>query len=148
MIEFNVAAAASEAEEDEDVLEVPIDDVVYKARRPTLAQGALLNSTLGGTGISRLAAAFKLIEGLLGTAAREHVERLVWERRLDFGDLIGGTDENPDGGLIDLIFEGFAERPTQPSDDSSPSQEPVGRRSTGRSQGKGSTRSPSRSTGS
>lgn len=147
MLEFKVAAEAAEAGEDEDVLEVPIAGTVYLARRPTVAQAALLNSTLAGNGTDRLGAIFKLIEGLLGEEALEVIKELVWQRRIDFGDLLGGSDENP-MGLIDMIFEGFSERPTQPSDDSSPSRAPGGRRSTGRSPGKGSTRSASPSTAS
>jgi hypothetical protein len=143
MIEFNVAAKESEAQDDEDVVEVPIDGVTYYARRPTVAQGALLNLTLSTKGRDRLSAVFDLIFSLMGGEALEHIRRLVMERRIDYGDLIGYSEQNPDGGLVDLIFKEFAERPTQPSDDSSLSQAVAGRRSAGRSPGKGSTRSSS-----
>jgi hypothetical protein len=148
MIEFNVAAEAAGLAEDEDVFEVPIEDEVYIARRPTTAQGALLNVALSGTGVSRLSAVFSLLEGLIGEEGRAHIERLVWERRVDLDDLVGGSEQNPEGGLIDQIFEAFSERPSQPSTDSSSSRATGGRRSTGRSPGKGSTRSPSPSTAS
>lgn len=146
VIEFAVAAEASEVGEDEDVVEIPIDGVTYQARRPTVAQGALLNVALASKGVKALSAVYELIGGVMGEDARAHIERLVWARRIDFDDLVGGSEKNPDGGLIDQIFEAFTEFPTKPSSGSSPSRPTTGRRSTGRSPGKGSTRSPSPST--
>lgn len=151
MIEFNIAAKEHEAaaKPDEDVVEVPIDGVTYLARRPTLAQATLLNLTLSQTGYDRLASIFELLHYLIGAEGVAHVKQLVRERRIDYPDLIGHSEQNPNGGLVDLIFAEFTkERPTQPSDDSSPLPAVVGRKSTGRSPGKGSTRSTSRSTGS
>lgn len=144
-IEFNVAAKAkvAEADPDEDVVEVPIDGKVYHARRPTTAQSALLSSSLSKGDIGEV---YTLIEAMMGRDARRHVERLVWNRQIEFGDLVGGTDQNPDGGLIDMVFAEFAGRPTVPSTDSSPSRAAGGRRSTGRSPGRGSTGSTSPST--
>lgn len=148
-IAFQAAAHAAEISPNEDVVEVPIDGVVYKARRPTPMQGALLNEALTSTsGAARLSAVFKLIQALLGTEAREVLEEMAWDRRIDFPDLIGGSEQNPEGGLLDQIFAEFAARPTEPSTDSSSSQTPGGRKSTGRSPGKGSIRSDSPSTAS
>lgn len=146
MIEFNVAAEAEEVAEDEDVVEVPIGAKVFQARRPTVAQIALLNGALGAKGRQRLEAAYVFIEALMGPDARTEVESLVLDRRIDFGDLIGGSDRNPDGGLIDMILSEFSGRPTEPSTASSQSRSSGGRKSTGRSPGKGSTRSSSPST--
>lgn len=148
MLEFNVAAEAAEVAEDEDIVEVPINGKVFQARRPTVAMGALLNANLNSTGPDRLTVVFRLVEGFMGPEAREEIEALIWDRKIDYGDLIGGSEQNPEGGLIDRLFEAFAERPTTPSTGSSPSQAAGGRRSTGRSPGKGSTRSPSPSTAS
>lgn len=145
-IEFKVAAEASEAAEDEDVVEVPIEDKVYFARRPTLAQGALLNATLNSPGAERLTAVYGLVQSLIGEEGRAHIERLVMDRKIDFGDLMGQSEQNPKGGLIDQIFAEFAERPTPPSTASSASPASGGRKSTGRSPGRGSTRSASPST--
>jgi hypothetical protein len=146
-INFNVAAEAHEAAKDEQVVEVPIDGTVYLARRPTTAQAALLSMAMATTdGAARLASVFRLIEGLLGEEALGAVQNLVWARRIDFGDLIGGSEENPDGGLVDQIFAEFSKFPTEPSTDSSSSRTAGGRRSTGRSPGKGSIRSTSPST--
>lgn len=143
-IAFAVAAAAAEVSEDEDVVEVPIGDKVFLARRPTLGQSVLLSEARDEMSLARV---FKLLRVILGDEATEILEQLVWDRRLDFADLIGGgTDLNPNGGLIDQIQEAFAERPTEPSSDSSASRKSTGRRSTGRSPGKGSTHSSSPST--
>lgn len=146
-IAFRAAAHAAEISEDEDVVDVPIEGVVYKARRPTPMQGALLNEALTSTnGAERLSAVFRLIQALLGSEAKEVLEEMAWDRRIDFPDLIGGSEQNPDGGLLDQIFAEFAARPTEPSTDSSSSQTSGGRKSTGRSPGRGSTRSASPST--
>ncbi len=147
-ISFHAAAKAAEVGENEDVVEVPIDGKVYLARRPTVAQSTLLNIALAGQRQERLVAVFQIVDALLGNEARQIIERMIWERRIDFPDLIGGSDQNPEGGLIDQIFAEFAARPTEPSTDSSSSQTPGGRTSTGRSPGKGSIPSPSRSSNS
>ena len=141
MIELNVAARAAEIGEDEEVVEVPIDGVVYQARRLTLMQSAQL-ATARTTGIGIVNVLWQLIEGMLGTEAREHLERLVWERRIDLDDFIGGSEQNPKG-LIDQIQEHFTGHPTKPSTGSSSSQAATGRKSTVRSRGKGSIQSDS-----
>jgi len=144
-IEFKVAAEAEirEAAEDEDVVEVPIDGKVYIARMPSVAQFALLQAELRKKGVDRFAAVFDFVESMMGEEAREHIERLVVKRQIEIDDLIGGSEKNPDGGLIDLILAEFTGRPTEPSTASSGSQKTGGRRSTGRSPGKGSTASSS-----
>lgn len=146
MLEFNIAAEASEASEDDDYVEIPLGDKVFRAYRPTVAQGALLVATRGTGNVGM---AFKLIRGIVGDEFADIIEEAVWNRRLDFDDLVGGgTELNPDHGLLDGIFEQFGERPTKPSTVSSSTPERGGRKSTGRSPGKGSIPSPSRSTGS
>lgn len=140
-IEFKVAGEAALPGEDEKVVEVPINGRVFLARRPTTAQAVLLNTSLTGHGGDRLSAVFRLVEGLMGEEALQVVQDLIWERKIDFGDLVGGSEQNPDGGLIDQIFSEFAQVPTEPSTASSRSPRSGGRRSTGRSPGKGSTHS-------
>lgn len=142
-ISFAASAEAYAVGEDEDVVDVPIEGIVYKARRPTTAQAALM------VGKADLMVAYNLVEGLMGRQARDHIERMVWERKIDLADLIDpdGTEQNPDGGLIPQIIQEFsAGRPTQPSSGSASSQTTGGRRSTGRSPGKGSIPSTSPST--
>ena len=145
MIEFNVAAKAAAAEpgEDEDVVEVPIDGVTYIARRPTAAQVALLYASADDSTYAE--GVMKMVESMLGEEARKHIERLIWQRRIDFNDIMGGTEANPKG-LVSAIIAEFAGRPTEPSTDSSESQPRGGRKSTGRAPGKGSTSSRSAST--
>lgn len=147
-ISFEVAAKASEVEEGEDVVDVPIEGVVYKARRPTVAQSALLSASFTGTGVARLNAIFDTIQALMGDEAVAHVKRLVWARRIDLDDLYGGSEKNPNGGLVDQIIAEFANRPTEPSTDSSEQPDESGRRFRGRSAGRGSTLSVSESTSS
>lgn len=147
-IQFHVAAEAdikAQANED-DVVEVPIEDEVYYARRPTVAQIALLNAATSSDGAERLTMAFDLVEMMMGSEALAHVKRLVKARAIDYGDLIGGSEKNPDGGLIDMVFEEFAGRPTEPSTDSPRSPRAGGRKSTRRSPGPGSTHSAGPST--
>lgn len=145
MVSFSVAAKRAEPGEEEGVVSVPIDGVDYVARRPTTGQVALL-TVAQRRGDSFGEAVMNMITAMLGTEARVHIERLIWERRISFEDLMSGTDENPTG-LIPAIIEEFSgERPTPPSTDSSSSQTTGGRKSTGRSPGKGSTRSSSPST--
>lgn len=145
-INFAVAAKASEVREDEDVIDVPIDGVDYKARRPTVAQAALLSTAFSGTGADRLSVVFDIVQALMGDKALAHIKSLVWSRRIDLDDLIGGSEGNPEGGLIDQIFAEFADRPTEPSTDSSEQPDESGRRFRGRSAGRGSTLSDSAST--
>lgn len=143
MLEFKVAALAEvkEAGDEEDVVEVPIEDEVYVVRRPTTAQIGLWTTGMHTTA----QIAFEAIETLLGKKGLDHIKRLIRNRQVDMDDLIGGSERNPDG-LIGGILEEFAGRPTEPSTASTKSQPSGGRRSTGRSPGKGSTRSSSPST--
>lgn len=147
-IEFKVAAKAEAAKisKDEDVVEVPIEDVIYIARRPTSAQVGLLTYAQA-KGENYYVAAFDMVESMMGVEAVQHLRRLIGERRIDFDDIVGGTEQNPKG-LISAVIAEFAGRPTEPSTASTGSRPSGGRRSTGRTPGKGSTSSPTASTGS
>lgn len=147
MISFAMAAQSSEIGEDEDVVDVPIGDRVFKARRPTVAQSAYLEHA---TATRSLSVVYKLLHSLLGGEATAILENAVLDRKVDFGDLLGpGTEQNPDGGLINQIFAEFKVGfPTQPSSDSSKSPKEAGRKSGRRSPGKGSIPSDSDSTSS
>ena len=143
MLEFKVAALAEVKEigDDEDIVAVPIEDVTYEVRRPTSAQVGLWTTGMHTTA----EVAFEAIRTLLGADGLEHIKRLIRNRQIDMDDLIGGSENNPDG-LIGSILAEFSGRPTEPSTASTRSQPSGGRRSTGRSPGKGSTRSSSPST--
>ena len=146
-IQFQVAAQAAQAGEEEKIVEVPIEGITYQARKLTTAQAALIPIALTGPSVvDRLGAALQMIEMLIGSAGAAHVRRLIIARRIDMGDIIGGSEQNPDGGLLDQILREFSQHPSQPSADSSSSRPNGGRKSTGRSPGKGSTHSDSTST--
>lgn len=146
-INFQVAAQAAAAGEDEPVVDVPIEGKVYQARKLTVAQSALLPIAFGATNVrDRLSAAMTVLEMLIGPEGTRVIERLIIGRRIDFGDIIGGSEQNPEGGLIDQILSEFSQHPSQPSTDSSASRPNGGRKSTGRSRGTGSIRSDSTST--
>lgn len=142
-IEFFAAAKAAEIGEDEDVVDVTIAGEVYKARRPTTAQIALIVAT-GGRDLGVI---FRVIESVLGQEALGVIEDMIWNRQIDLPDLYGGSEQNP-GGLLGKIIEEFKGNPTRPSTGSSSSRPTGGQRSTGRSPGRGSTRSTSASTSS
>lgn len=139
-LEFKVAAKAAAGEE-EDVVEVPIDDVTYIARRPTPAMFALFQVE---SREDYLGALWHILQGILGKEAVDHIKTLIWERRIDLDDLVGGSEENEDG-LLNMIISEFSGRPTEPSTDSSASPKTGGRKST-RAPGKGSISSTSGST--
>lgn len=144
MLEFAAAAEASQADDDEDVIEVNLFGMEVEARRLTVAQSALLTEARVRGGGAQVPAIFDAIGDMFGAEALRHVRTLIHERRIDMGDLLGGSDQNPEGGVIDKIMEAFAdERPTQRSTASSSSRGNGGPRSTGRSPGRGSTRSTS-----
>lgn len=146
MREFVVAAKAEQQEPDEDYIEVKIGDRVLRAYRPTTAQLALLTTAMASDGFDQMSAIFNAIESFLGADGLAYIRELITQRAIDIDDLIGGSEQNPDGGILDAIVEEFSARPTQPSTASSSSQRSTGRRSTGRSPGKGSTQSSSPST--
>jgi hypothetical protein len=145
MLEFAAAAAASEIPEDEDVLEVNLFGLEVVARRLTPGQSALMFAARARGGGAAMDGVFQGIADMFGEPARKHVEKLIHDRRIDLADLLGGgTDLNPDHGVIDAVMEYFSDgHPTPSSTASSPSRARGGARSTGRSPGKGSTRSAS-----
>ena len=142
-IAFKVAAEAELAGDNEDVVEVPIEDVTYVARKPTTAQLAVFYAS-----DNQFKAVFDLLGDMIGDDAVEHIKRLIHERRIDFSDLLGGSEENEDGLITQIINEFGTGRPTQPSTGSSATPTTGGRKSTRRAPGKGSTSSPSESTSS
>lgn len=148
MLEFAAAAAASEVDENEDIVEVNLFGLNVEARRLTTAQTALISAARAQGGGEQVNAIFGAIQDMFGTEALAHVKRLIHDRRIDLGDLLGGgTELNPDHGVVDAVIAAFsAGRPTRPSTASSSSRATAGPRSTGRSPGKGSTRSASPST--
>lgn len=151
MREFKVAAkkAAGEAK---DVLEIPFGERTLIASKPSSGQIALFydrvstNPSTDEPDAGPVSAVFGFLRGVLADGDLAYLKNLLQKDLIEFELLLGGDDEG--GGLVDTIMEEFAGRPTGPSTDSSGSPASTGRPSTGRTPGKGSTRSSSRSTAS
>jgi len=142
--EFNAAARAAEGEEDQ-ILEFAIGDQEFKSHLPSTARTAMFIAAMtdeSSTG-EAIGAIFSFLKDMLLDDGYRRLRKLISDDVIDLGTLTGGGDDN-DEGIVDWIISQAAEnRPTPPSADSSSSPETGGRRSTGRSPGKGSTRSPS-----
>lgn len=151
MREFKVAAkrAAGEAK---DEIEIPFGERTLIATPPSPGQVALFYDRAATTPTEEdpdagpVSAVFGFLRGVLAEGDVPYLKGLLQDRRIEFETLLGGDDDGP--GLIDSIMEEYGARPTGPSTDSSASPESTGRPSTGRTPGKGSTRSTSPSTGS
>lgn len=151
---FKVAAKRAEKKDDEvEVIEIPFGERTLIATLPTPGQAALFYSRLVAenneeeTDNGVINAVFGLLRGVLAEGDVPYLKGLLADSLITFGTLFGGDEDN-EKGLVDAILAEAAGRPTSPSSDSSPSPKSTGRPSTGRSPGKGSTRSTSRSTAS
>lgn len=158
-IEFNVAAKAKEAEElrasgddesadDLELVEVPIDGKIFRAKRPDASKLTVV-LTADAQQLPRMI--LKLIEDMFtipgkdgqdGKEVKKILQDLIWEGAITFSDLFIGTEQNPNGLILQIASE-FGGRPTEPSTASAASAQTGGRKSTVRSRGKGSTPSPS-----
>lgn len=141
----------AEAEAEVEVIEIPFGERTLISTVPTPGQAALFYARLVGTNDEQetdngtVNAVFGLLRAVLAAGDVPYLKELLGDDRISFGTLFGGDDDN-EAGLVDSLLKEAAGRPTTPSSDSSPSEKSTGRQSTGRSPGKGSTRSASRST--
>lgn len=159
MLEFATAAQAAVHEEtaqgEEQLLEFTVAGEKFAARRPTPGQVNILFSARAGESTRILWDIFRQIlvdvpeideEGnelpLRGPDSYERLRKLVWEGKITPALLFGG-DELNSRGILDGIIAEFAGRPTESSTGSAASPRSTGRKSTGRSPGKGSTLSAS-----
>lgn len=144
MKEFHAAAHAANDQE-EPILEFAIGDQEFTSKLPSTARTAMFIAAMtdeSSTG-EAIGAIFGFLKDMLLGDGYRRLRKLITDDVIDIGTLTGGGDEN-DEGIVDWIISQAAEnRPTPPSADSSSSPESGGRRSTGRSPGKGSTLSPS-----
>lgn len=143
MKEFKQAAHAAESEE-EEILEFAIGDQEFRSQIPSTARTAMFVAAMtdeSSTGES-VAAIFAFLKDMLLDDGYRRLRKLISTNVIDLGTLTGGGDENEDG-IVDWIIGQASNRPTQLQSDFSTSSESTGRTSTGRSPGKGSTRSPS-----
>jgi hypothetical protein len=144
MKEFKAAARAADSEE-ERILEFAIGDNEFRSKLPSTARTAMFIAAMtdeGSTG-EAVGAIFSFLKDMLLDDGYRRLRKLISDDVIDLGTLTGGGDENEDGIVDWIISQASEDRPTPPSADSSSSPETGGRRSTGRSPGKGSTRSPS-----
>lgn len=149
MKSFHAAAKAADSEE-EQILEFAIGDQEFRSRLPSTARVAMFIASMtdeAGTGES-LGAIFQFLKDMLLDDGYRRIRKLISTNVIDLSTLTGGTEFDDDGIIDWIISEAAAQRPTPPSAASSGSQGNGGRRSTGRSPGKGSTLSASPSPGS
>lgn len=143
------AKRAAEADSGEDYLEFTLADQEFKATLPTPGQAAYLGVVFtSGSMAEVLAGALDMLDGLLEGDGGRRIRKLLLMGALTPELLLWGDENNEKGILGTLIELAAAGRPTTPPSDSSPSQANGGRKSTGRSPGKGSTLTDSPSTGS
>ena len=144
MKEFKAAARAAEDTE-EKILEFSIGDQEFRSKLPSTARTAMFIASMTdetGTG-ETIAAIFSFLKDMLLDDGYRRIRKLISDDVIDMGTLTGGGDDN-DEGIVDwIITQGAEQRPTPPSAASSSSQVTGGRRSTGRSPGKGSLLSTS-----
>jgi hypothetical protein len=145
MKEFYAAAQATVDEEqgEEKVLEFSLAGQEFVARIPTTGQVALVAGSGGRSQSDMIGAVFGFFRGVLLDDGWRRLHALLEDGTVPFEVLFGGDDNNATGVVEWISTAAGGERPTQPSRDSSPSPDGTGRKSTGRSPGKGSTRSTS-----
>jgi hypothetical protein len=136
--EENEAEAAGDAAEPK-ILEFGIAGQEFKLNVPNDTQIIMLATAADGATVRELfTASMEFLEGLLLGDGYRRLRKLVASGVITDDLLVGGDDAN-ERGIIDWIVAQVSDgRPTQPSPDSSPSPAPAGRKSTGRSPGKGS----------
>lgn len=153
MQEFQFAALEADAEKPDEEIEIPFPDRTLIAKRPT--PGAVSAFHLRASGLSTdddphngfTFAMWHFLSAHLSEDDVDYLKHKMLEGRITTGTLFGGDGQNSQG-LINVLIAQASGRPTEPSNDSSESPKPTGRRSTGRAAGKGSTSSSSASTGS
>lgn len=142
-IQFKTAAQETQKarnDEDDDVVEVDIDGEVYPARIPSVDELAMVMIDIQGENMGdRIAGVWSFIAACFDEDDEERIKARIRSRRDGLTLAFMLTDVMP--GMMEAFSGNF---PTQPSTGSSGSPASSGRRSTGRSPGKGSTRSTSR----
>lgn len=145
MYEFQTAAeaAAPELTDSEETFDFTLANQEFRAKYPDVGQLSVLIAAKTTAG--RMIAVHRLLGILLLDDGYDRINELLTNGQITFGTLFGG-DELNERGILDTMIQVAIGRPTQPSSDSGQSQRSAGRKSTGRSPGKGSTHSNSRPT--
>jgi hypothetical protein len=136
MREFLTAAKDSTGED--DVIEVPLDGVLYKAYKPTDGQFAFVMATTGKHSSTADQVAGQ-INFFLSMFEQEDADALA-QRLLDRRDPFGVEEVTE---IMSAMLEEWSGRPTKPSSGSSPSPRTTGRKSTQRTPKSLSSTSPS-----
>jgi hypothetical protein len=146
MKEFKAAAQASvdgEGDEETPVLKFGLAGQQFVVDKATTGQMALVAAAMDEGGTAMVGAVFRFLRGLMEAHGDGYnrLRDLIAKGAVSFDLLVGGDDDNEDG-IIDWIIEKSADdRPTKAPTDYLPSQGSGGKRSTGRSPGKGSKQS-------
>lgn len=133
-------AAVEQELSDDDVLEFSVGGQTFRAMRPNPGQSTLVLASFNMGPQRAITAIYRFLEGILLDDGYDRITEMIGDGTITFDLLFGGDDKN-DQGIIEWIIEEVGARPTQPLSGSSASSNSSGKRSTGRSPGKGSTRS-------
>lgn len=147
-LSFEVAVKQQLEEEENEGAEKPEPWLVFGLlgqdftvpERPTASQNISVVAALAEGGASPLRAIFAYLDNILLPGEGRKIRRMIERKDIEF-DLLYGGDELNEEGIVDRIMALASENPTDAPTASSSSQAGTGRRSTGRSPGKGSTRS-------
>lgn len=137
MKEFTAAARAAD-DPDGEILQFRLAGIEFTADRATTSQMALVVAAMDDGGAQMVAAIFRFLRGVLHDDGYRQLRELVAGGAVTLDLLMGGDEDNEDGIVGWLIEKSADERPTRQPADYLPSQATTGRRSTGRSPGKGS----------
>lgn len=119
-------------------LEFTIGDYELRAKAPSSAQASLLIGTSSLGGNASLGATYRFLRGTLDRQSYNTLLTLIEAGKIDNSMLVGGEGENEEG-IVDWLLEQASDRPTPVPAGSSESSPAGGKKSTGRSPGKGST---------
>lgn len=108
--------------------------------KPTSSQSIVVVAALAEGGAQPLRAIFAYLDNILEGDGGRRIRKLVERKVIEF-DLLYGGDELNEEGIVDRIMALASANPTDAPAASSSSEPDTGKRSTGRSPGRGSTRS-------
>lgn len=143
MKSFQLAAknhVEGEDVEEERILEFTLGKEEFQSKLATSGQISLMFASLGMGEVAGISGIYKFLRGVLVGNGYKRLTGMVERGEIEFDLLFGGDGLN-DMTIVEWIIEESGDRPTQSPAGSSGSQSNGGKRSTGRSPGKGSTHS-------
>lgn len=108
--------------------------------RPSTSQNIVVVAALAEGGAQMIRAIFAYLDNILAGDGGRRIRRMLERKQITF-DLLYGGDELNEEGIVDRIMALASENPTVAPTGSSNSPNGTGKRSTGRSPGKGLTHS-------